>query len=158
MKTCSKCKAEKAFDAFGPRKEAPDGLRSECRTCCGKRHKKWRDANLENQRPRERANAAKRRQRDPEGARKNSRTHAWRDQGIDITFEKFVEMRTAQQGKCAICQQEPANGRSLHVDHCHATGRVRALLCGRCNRGIGKLRESPAILRQAADYLEKHHG
>ena len=57
-----------------------------------------------------------------------------------------------QNGVCAICKE---TGRALCVDHCHRTGRVRALLCGHCNSAIGFLRESPLLARAAATYLEQ---
>ena len=44
----------------------------------------------------------------------------------------------------------------MHVDHCHATGRIRALLCGACNGMLGLAKDKPATLRAAADYIEKH--
>jgi hypothetical protein len=44
----------------------------------------------------------------------------------------------------------------LHVDHCHQTGHVRALLCTGCNSGLGAFRDSPERLREAAAYIEHH--
>jgi hypothetical protein len=55
---------------------------------------------------------------------------------------------------CAICRQpERTPGRALAVDHDHATGEVRGLLCGNCNRGIGFLGDSAELLESAAGYL-----
>ncbi|MGK5113258.1 endonuclease VII domain-containing protein [Geodermatophilus sp. CPCC 205506] len=55
-----------------------------------------------------------------------------------------------QGGVCAICQVAPA----VHVDHDHATGAVRALLCFTCNGGLGQFRDDPYLLRVAAFYVE----
>lgn len=65
----------------------------------------------------------------------------------------------AQEGRCAICRGEPAEkpwGR-LQVDHCHESGDVRGLLCGRCNRGLGNFSDDPAVIQAALVYLAKHH-
>lgn len=70
-----------------------------------------------------------------------------------LTPETFAEMLTSQGGKCAICRQPPKEF-NLHVDHCHSTGRVRGLLCKRCNQHIGAFEDSPALLRRAAEYLD----
>lgn len=68
-----------------------------------------------------------------------------------LTLEDFETMVESQGGACAICSGIPDQ---LCVDHCHDTGKVRGLLCHRCNRGIGLLRDNPNILRKAATYVE----
>jgi hypothetical protein len=45
---------------------------------------------------------------------------------------------------------------SLHVDHDHVTGAVRALLCFDCNAGVGKFRDDPTLLRTAGRYVLEH--
>lgn len=76
----------------------------------------------------------------------------------NLSAAEFEALKSAQNDQCKICQQEPDNGKELCVDHCHGTGRVRGLLCDRCNRAIGYLKESPALLRAAADYIEQQGG
>ena len=61
-------------------------------------------------------------------------------------------MLKAQNGVCAICQQNPKD-RRLAVDHDHRTMRVRGLLCNTCNRAIGQMGDDPVRLRRAAEYL-----
>lgn len=70
----------------------------------------------------------------------------------DLTVEQYQTMVSEQGGCCAICLRPE---RRLHVDHEHSTGRVRGLLCKKCNMGIGLLGDSPAVLTAAAVYLEK---
>lgn len=67
-----------------------------------------------------------------------------------ITKEEFDEM---YDGYCHICCV-PIE-RDCHIDHCHATGRVRGLLCNTCNKGLGLFRDSKNILREAIKYLEE---
>lgn len=70
-----------------------------------------------------------------------------RNYGItDEEYDTFVEV---QDGRCAICGAET----TLHVDHDHQTGRVRGLLCGNCNRGVGCLQDSEFVLESAITYL-----
>ena len=61
-------------------------------------------------------------------------------------------MLAEQGGVCAICKAAPA----AHVDHDHATGRVRALLCFNCNGGLGQFKDNPVALHAAAYYVQFH--
>ena len=75
-----------------------------------------------------------------------------------INQSTYEEMRGAQRGRCDICGTTSPDGRGdFHVDHCHKSGNVRALLCMSCNRMLGFAKDSPHILRKAADYLEHHN-
>jgi hypothetical protein len=61
----------------------------------------------------------------------------------------------AQGGLCALCGEPPLPEEKLHVDHCHQTMRIRGLLHGTCNVGLGMFKDRPDLLRKAAAYLEK---
>ncbi len=69
-----------------------------------------------------------------------------------LTLEEVAVLTNKQSGKCAICTKELP----LFVDHCHATGKVRAMLCKKCNFGLGQYLDEPTLLRAAANYLESH--
>lgn len=74
-----------------------------------------------------------------------------------LTREQWHEILANQGGRCAICLTEEPKGRGQwHVDHDHATGKVRGLLCARCNRGLGLFSDSLALLRATVSYLETH--
>jgi hypothetical protein len=72
-----------------------------------------------------------------------------------ITLDQYDALLAEQGGVCAICRG-PSTGKNWHIDHDHITGKVRAILCNGCNVALGQMRNSPEILRAAADYLEKH--
>ena len=74
------------------------------------------------------------------------------------TPEAVDAMSKRQNRSCSICDTtfESIGTRRTHVDHCHATGQVRALLCNLCNVGLGSFRDDPARLRRAARYIEAH--
>jgi hypothetical protein len=77
--------------------------------------------------------------------------HLQRLYGIDLS--DYRAMQTTQNNKCAICGDTPT-AEILHVDHDHATGAVRSLLCRPCNTAMGLMKENPAILNRAATYLQ----
>lgn len=71
---------------------------------------------------------------------------------IGISGAQYDAMFVAQNGLCAICS-EPNN--KLNVDHDHAGGEVRGLLCRRCNLGLGQFRDNPEFLRRAEQYITR---
>ncbi len=83
-------------------------------------------------------------------------TRRRRERELGITHDQFLAMLAAQGGMCAICGNGNGNSRQLSVDHDHATGVVRALLCDRCNPMLGYARDSIPVLRAAITYLERH--
>lgn len=74
-----------------------------------------------------------------------------------ITADDYLSMHETQDGRCKIClrtQQEATTDKWwLCVDHDHLTGKVRALLCDRCNRMLGQSKDDPSLLERGADYL-----
>ena len=80
-----------------------------------------------------------------------------------ITLDEYNELLAKQNGVCAICAREETiidlrygKVRCLSVDHCHASLKVRALLCQRCNHVIGAIHESPELLFKMIEYLNRH--
>lgn len=81
-----------------------------------------------------------------------------------ITLDEYKKMVEEQNNKCAICSKEetckdPKHDRirRLSIDHCHKTGKARALLCHNCNLTIGRFKDNIALLNKAIEYLEKHY-
>jgi hypothetical protein len=80
-----------------------------------------------------------------------------------ITVDQYYSMLESQGGGCAICETKVPSSRKrkyasiemFFVDHCHTTGKVRGLLCSRCNRGIGFFDDSIDKLNSAVNYLEE---
>lgn len=70
-----------------------------------------------------------------------------------IGVAEYDLMLARQRRRCAICEKQVGDGAVLDVDHCHYSKKVRGLLCGSCNRGIGLLKDSPEILESAITYL-----
>jgi hypothetical protein len=78
-----------------------------------------------------------------------------------VTLDWYKEQHAKQGGVCAICSKPETaviHGKqlSLAVDHCHDTGKVRALLCTTCNRGIGMLKHDRDLLQKLIAYLETY--
>jgi len=75
-----------------------------------------------------------------------------------ITLKEYEQLYVRQNGVCAICfHPEPVKNRLfLAVDHDHKTGRVRGLLCSKCNVAIGMFEDRVEVLRSAIRYLKDH--
>jgi|SRR5271166_143719 len=112
---------------------------------------KWRANNREQ----DLANKAKYRADNKEKIAESYRIHILKKE-YGMSKEDYDDMLEGQGGVCAICKQVCSTGRALAVDHDHQTGIVRALLCRDCNIALGLMKDKPALLRTAANYLERH--
>jgi hypothetical protein len=90
---------------------------------------------------------SKRRTRDRHGARWASEA---RLKKFGLSEGEYETLLSRQNGRCARCKKR----KPLHIDHSHVTGRVRGLLCMRCNTAIGALGDEPDALRAVVAYLE----
>jgi len=127
-KDCKSCGKTKPLISF--KKQSRNKLlrRNHCNSCTGKRCS-----------------------RSPAKKAISSRKNHWRRYGIDITEELYQRGISDQKGACSICKRIP---KALQVDHCHATGRTRGLLCSACNRALGMFQDNPEILETAIEYLK----
>lgn len=72
-----------------------------------------------------------------------------------MSLEEYEQLFKAQDGKCRVCSTEPSDEKRLCVDHNHITGKIRGLLCDRCNRAIGLMKDDYSIIQKAANYLRE---
>ena len=114
-----------------------------CKACNYTRKRAWALANPDKVAASLARNAARMAQR--ELNRKATR------KGLDP--EEVAAYRDGHSGLCDICNQPCPSGRALAIDHCHATGAFRGLLCGNCNRGLGYFADSTGRLESAIAYL-----
>lgn len=136
-KECTTCRVVKPKTEYDPDPRYRSGVRSQCRDC--------RYTTME-----------------------RARINTGLKNRYGITIEEFEAMVLAQNGVCKICKKPETRGKRigkfnnspwattrLSVDHCHKTGKVRGLLCQRCNIAIGHFGDDPEVARNAAIYLEE---
>jgi hypothetical protein len=116
-------------------------IKNICKKCSNRQRENARKLNV-NQGRRERRLA------------KNCRYYVWEKYGL--TEEDVATMLENQGGVCAICHRLP-NGKSLAVDHCHTTGKIRGLLCHSCNTSLGHFNDDVVILERAIQYLKSNN-
>jgi hypothetical protein len=78
-----------------------------------------------------------------------SRRSRYRLKLYGLTMEQYAALEASHAGRCAICGRDE----KLVIDHCHATGKVRGLLCQRCNKAIGLFLEDCSSMEAAVRYL-----
>ena len=145
---CPKCGKKKTLDQVGVRIKDKGLMQAQCKDCFNK----YRRDNYIRDKERDKGYKLKKL--------------------FGITTEDYNRMFDIQGGKCAICNEEERAVRkkkthgvgnsvtklSLSVDHDHKTNKVRGLLCGNCNTGIGKFYEDINKLKNAVKYLEERNG
>lgn len=81
----------------------------------------------------------------------------WLMKTFNMTVDDYMAMYEKQEGKCMICGAvENGKRKNFCIDHDHATGKVRGLLCHNCNVAIGLMKDNTDLLKKAAEYLENH--
>lgn len=143
FKHCSVCKLRRAFSFFSKDKRATDGLQSQCKPCCATANNLRYHADIERLRTYNR----ERHRKNPERV-KNYNLKRW--YGIDL--EEYKTLCDEQSGRCSICNEKG----KLVVDHSHKTGKVRELLCNKCNSVLGYIKERKEVALELAKYIERH--
>ena len=161
-KVCPSCSTEKPASEFRSDKTKADHLSSSCAECISSRSRSYYEKN----RDRIKARVAAYQKANPDKVDKwvkkrsesGRRSHDHRRDKYGITEEQYAEMLERAGGVCEICGRVPSevSKKGACVDHCHDSGKVRGILCAPCNSGIGSLRDDPAVLRKAIEYLETH--
>lgn len=138
-KVCRGCRALKPLGDYTKHGACAGGVRSRCKSCMADEQRAY----LKKMGPRQLKNR-------------------WLKANYGITVDDYDAMLEKQGGVCAICggTETSCHGkdgkgvRALAVDHDHATGVVRKLLCAKCNKALGLLGDCPDRLRAAAAYIE----
>jgi hypothetical protein len=114
-----------------------------------------RDPSLDKERLKRNTRKWQEKNRDKQRAAHLKRTYG-------LLWEDYLNLFSTQGGACKICRtrlsthlQVPMEHQIAHVDHCHSTGKVRGLLCNKCNSAIGYFNESALLCRLASEYLEE---
>lgn len=158
-KICVTCGMSKdSVAGFHVAKGNKDGRSKECKECRAVYLKVWHKKN----RARTTARVQERRAADPDRFRSYTMKYKY-----GITSDDYNIMLAAQNGVCAICgkaemrkdrvsQTRRTDTLALVVDHDHATGKVRGLLCHKCNIVIAFIGEDPEMMPKILAYLAKH--
>lgn len=143
FKPCRICLQVKALHLFHKQPKCKDGHFNVCKICAHARLISYR--------------------KDPEKKKKFCEygRNSVLKKRYGLCREEFERMKFNQNNQCLICgnspnMEGPVNQRTLSVDHCHKTGKIRGLLCQLCNRGIGLFRERQDLLINACEYLKNH--
>ncbi len=146
MKTCNYCSLEKPLSDYQTYTNRKGSLShfGHCRDCNKIKSKKWKLDNPE-------------RTKQLDKIRYGRTKHIKRDKYIEKTYglspEAYATLYKTQNGLCSICEKAPKDCKSLDVDHCHITKKVRGLLCNACNQGLGFFKDNPSLLQKAISYL-----
>lgn len=158
MKKCIACKVEKSETEFHLAPRNTDGLTGQCKVC--RRLKGtlyWHALSIEEKRAKDKKEKD-RTKASPElqdRRKKVVRRHRLKKL-YGFTEEAYLEKLVSQNNQCEICKL-PFEGAAIpYIDHCHATGKVRGILCQTCNQALGLFRDLETLLGGAIAYLKKY--
>lgn len=151
MKECSVCKTTKPLISFSRKSISSEERRSSCKDCCRSKTKKWRqdhkDVAIKH--------SVKWQNSNKERVKLTSQKYLLKKK-FGLSIEEYNKKLDQQNGLCALCNKECKSGRNLAVDHNHKTGKIRGLLCGNCNMGLGSFYEDKNLLSLAIKYLSNY--
>ena len=165
MKTCTNCNILKSSKEFYRRQAVKDGLTSWCKKCYSSYTKKYRKLNSKTYTQYQKE-YHKRYQKENKTRLKQQRQQYYQDnikyyktvnkknrllREYGISLNKYHNMLQQQDCRCAICNKR---NKQLVIDHNHKTGKIKGLLCNKCNSGIGFLQDSVHIINKARIYLQ----
>ena len=155
MKTCKKCGKTKEVSEFYDHKTTKDGKSSTCKKCQRAKNDEWKKLNKEKVYEAQKRWASAHKEKI-----KYYRVKSALKQRYGVTVKWYEDKLKEQKGVCAICSCSSSDLRGKDdmfcVDHCHTTGQPRALLCHKCNTGIGMLKDNPILVARAWTYLQQH--
>lgn len=147
-------------------KEVNKLCKSMCHRCYMQEYnKKHRDKLLAQKREWRKNNKKRQKENDKRWYEQNKQRHkqssfkAKLKKEYGITPQDYNALNKSQKGCCAICgctKADNSGGKRLAVDHNHETGKIRGLLCDRCNRGLGYFKDNVDFLKKAITYLLSH--
>ncbi len=133
IKHCRYCEQDKPSAHFSPHPHTTDRLSNKCKDCVSA-YNKLRHA----KKTREELDLLNAKRRANRNTWKTDRKKHFK-RAYGITVENYETMLVNQNGVCKICNKPCKSGKSLAVDHCHETGKVRGLLCAKCNTNLGRI-------------------
>jgi|TARA_Y100000296_G_scaffold70264_1_gene84787 hypothetical protein len=155
-RVCTKCEEEKAAEGYY--RHSGGTLYGECKECHADRASSWRSRNKDKWREYSRRSREKLKR-----ALSNEEWVALQKDGnlrhkFNMTLEDYHQLWGKQEGLCAICKNPETATRKgvlkhLAVDHCHDTGRIRGLLCAKCNTAIRSFGDDTNVIAAAIQYL-----
>lgn len=154
-KKCSRCGRVFPRDQFGTRPNGSGGRKSvaqckECRSLTDKEYRaSWSPERLARSKMLAKAHDIAHREHHKRYLRIRA-IKAWSDNPLVV--ESFV---SKHNGYCDICGRHHSEAGTLQVDHCHSRNQFRGMLCSKCNTGIGQLKDDPAIMLAAAEYVSR---
>lgn len=145
MKTCKTCERSLPLTSFHSHRGHPDGLYNHCKDCYNARQRAlYKAGYLLEERAAYQAGYTDRLK-----VKRRARRYG-------IAPEEYERLMREQGGRCAICDgTETYEHHQLCVDHDHASGLVRGLLCSRCNKALGGFNDDPLLLQAATRYLQR---
>lgn len=140
MKTCKDCHKELPLESFGKSSRTKDKKKTSCKNCYNLYQSTWGQNN-----------------------QTSKRKHIVKSR-YGISWEEYEEKFAFQDGMCAVCKkplklftfEAKTKLETAHIDHSHTTGKIRGLLCSKCNSGLGLFQDSVVVLRNAVNYLEEY--